>query len=206
MTLNSKILEGHDAWAALLGDRIDLNTTIKSTHIDAINEVLDRANTIIFPLGGEFLLDPNEFNGWGNIGPYDNRNSQDLSNVGSATINRLAGGLSFPFDVQINRFFAWHHNNNADAEAWGWRITQQQKTDGNNVITTSDILNEVSDNGGTGPRNYSNNLTQQTDISFGTPITVPSGDVITLGVESPTAVGTNRFVRVMSGYFELRRV
>ena len=37
---------------------------------------------IIFPLSGQWLLDPNEMNGWGVLGPYDNSNTQDLGNVG----------------------------------------------------------------------------------------------------------------------------
>lgn len=160
---------------------------------------------IVWPLGGEILLDPNEHCGWGPRGPFDDRQTQDLGNVG-ANLNRNAGGLSFPFDVQLSRFRAWHRNSNADAQAWGWRIAVQQKTAASNAVTSSDILNQVSDNGGAGPNDYGNNQNQLTDVTFATPTTITAGDVLVLGVEAPTANTTNRYVQIQSGYLLLERV
>jgi len=160
---------------------------------------------IHFPLGGQFLLDPNEYNGWGILGPYDNTNSQDLGNVG-AVPNRLAGGLVYPFDVKVKRLYAWHYNNNADAQAWGWKLLRQVKTPNSNTVSSVNIMAEVADNGGVGPRDYGNTRNQITDIDLSASATVPAGEIIVLGVEAPTAVTTNRYVRVMSGYLELERV
>lgn len=161
----------------------------------------------VFPLGGQYLLDPNEFNGWGVVGPYDDNNSQDLGNVGVANPNRQAGGLTFPFRVRLKHFFAWHNNNNGAAEAWGWRIHVQRKDNGTNNRTAIDnILDEVGSNGGVGPRDYSNNRNQLTDIDLSGSTIVEAGDVIILGVESPTAVGTNYYVRLMAGYFLFERI
>lgn len=182
--------------------------TEKTTNaVELLAQKIVELNTIIFPIGGQFLLDPNEFNAWGVLGPYDNVNSQDLGNVGAAP-NRLAGGICFPFDVQMEQFYAWHQNNNAGILPWGWRIVSQEKTGGSNAVTTTDILREVTGTGATGiaPRDYQNTSNQLTDVDLtGSPI-VPAGHVIGLGVESPTAVNTNRYVRVMSGFFKLRRV
>ena len=155
-------------------------------------------------LGGQFLLDPNEFNGYGVLGPFDNVNSQDLGNVGAA-VNRLAGGFVFPFDVKLTRFFAWHYNSNAAAQAWGWRIARQAKTADSNVVANVDLLAEVADNGGTGPRDYGNTITRLTDITF-VGDTIPAGEVVVLGVESPTANATNYYARILAGYLQFQRV
>jgi len=172
-----------------------------------IDENLERANKIIYPVSGQWLLDPNEQNGWGVIGPGDNTNSQDLGNVG-AEINRLAGGISFPFDVRIDRFMAWHQNSNNSAQAWGWVVTRQQKTPASNARTNTVVLDEVADNAGVGPRDYLNTQNQQTDIDLSElPNNIlPAGDVLNLSVAAPTAVTTNYYVRMMSGYLELTRV
>ena len=161
---------------------------------------------LLFPLASQYLLDPNEFNGWGAIGVYDNVNTQDLGNVGTANPSRIAGGICFPFDITVKRFYAWHYNSNAAAQAWGWRLGVQTKNAGSNAVSWDDIINEVGDNGGTGPRNYSNTTTQNTDIILNTPTVIPAGNVLVLGVESPTAVGTNYYVRILSGYIEAERV
>ena len=163
--------------------------------------------TEIFPLGGRFLLDPNEFNAWGILGVYDDTNSQDLGNVGDTTPSRLAGGLSFPFDIQLLRFVADHRNTNAAAEAWGWRIFRQDKLStpaaGSSDVTAVDILNEVNDGN---IRDYLNNVNQKTEIEFND-IIIPAGEVLVLGVESPTAVATpNYYVEIQSGYFEYVRL
>ncbi len=184
--------------------------------VDKVNEGFTEAGTqtainralaleILFPRGGQFLLDPNEFNGWGTIGPYDNSNTQDLGNTGGG-INRTAGGLVFPYDVQLERMYAWHQNNNATAQAWGWRIARQAKTAGANTVTSTDILTEVADNAGVGPRDYLSTANQLTDLDLTTTDLVPAGEVIVLGVESPTAVGTNYYVRLMSGFLQMRRI
>ncbi len=159
--------------------------------------------SICFPLGGQFLLDPNEYNGWGTIGIYDNSNTQDLGNVG-ANVSRIAGGLCFPYDVRIKRLFVWHYNTNGSAEAWGWRIVRQLKVAGSAEGTHVDLLAEVADNGGVGPRNYLDTLNQLTDVSMDG--LVPQGEVVVLGVEAPTAVGTNYYVRIISGFIEFERV
>lgn len=162
--------------------------------------------TFIFPLGGQFLLDSDEVNGWGPIGPYDDTNNQDLGDAGVVTPNRVSGGLCFPFDVKIKRFYVWHQNSSASAEAWGWRLFTQQKVDGSNVVTSIDMVNEVSEGGGVGPRNYLSTVTQLTDITFTENNTLTAGHVLGLGVSSPTAVTTNYYVRLMSGYIEFERI
>lgn len=160
---------------------------------------------IIFPLGGQFLADPNEHNGWGAIGPYDNSNTQDLGNVGTNT-NRVAGGLCFPFDVKLNRFYAWHRNNNVAVEPWGWRIGRQLKTADSNTVSRTSILDEVGDNAGVGPRDYASTENKLVDINLSANPAIPAGEVVVLGIESPTAVTTNRYVQIMSGFFEFERV
>ena len=178
--------------------------------VEKLNELkleLESNKNFIFPLGGGFLLDPNEFNGWGVTGVYDDVITHDLGNVG-ANASRLSGGLSFPFPWRIKRFFAWHYNNNTLAEAWGWRINKQQKIQGNNGIVNTEILRECTGAGATAiaPRNYLNTITQSTDIDLSSMGIVEPLDVITLGVEAPTAVATNRYVYIMSGFFEIEKI
>lgn len=191
-----------------LGARSDLDTTVANNFVAAINEVNDRANTIIEKIGGQLLFDPNEINGWGVVGPIDDTNAQDLGDVGAANLSRLAGGISYPFDVRIERFYAWHQNNNADAQAWGWVLAKQEKQSNSNTVATDYVLDEVADNAGVGPRDYSSTVTQLTDIdlSSATNNVIPAGEVLTLGAAAPTAVTTNRYVRVMSGYLHFTRV
>jgi len=160
---------------------------------------------IFFPLAGQFLLDPGEFNGWGVIGPYDNLNTQDLGNVGAGE-SRLSGGICYPFDVRMIRLFAWHRNNNGAALAWGWHIVRQKKNAGSNSVTNVPLLSEVADNGGVAPRDYLNTVTQNTDVDLSSASIVPAGETIVLGVESPTAITTNRYVQVMSGFLQMERV
>jgi len=172
-----------------------------------IDENLVRANKIIFQVSGQWLLDPNEQNGWGVIGVYDNTNSQDLGNVG-AEINRLAGGISFPFDVRIDRLQLWHQNSNNSAQAWGWVMTRQQKVAGSNTRTNTVVFDEVADNAGVAPRNYLSTANQLTDIDTSElPNNVlPAGHILNLAIAAPTAVTTNYYARVMSGFLELTRV
>lgn len=156
---------------------------------------------------GQFLLDPNEFNAWGQIGYGDNTNSQDLGNVG-AEITRLAGGIMYPFDVQLLSFKAFHRNSNANAQAWGWRLARQVKNGGSNTVSFNDIIRECTGAGATAvaPRDYGNNTTQYTNIDLSATATVPAGEVIILGVEAPTANTTNYYVQVFGGYLYLERV
>jgi len=188
-----------------LADKLGVYNASEGRIDEAVIDEVLKFSPIIFPLGGQFMLDPNEFNGWGVIGPYDNSNNQDLGNVGVANPSRIAGGVVYPFDVQLKRFYAWHQNNNAAAQAWGWRIGRQQKTDAANTVTWNSILDEVGDNGGTGPRDYLNTTTQLTDLDLSASAIIPAGETIVMGVESPTAVATNYWVRIMSGYFEFQR-
>ena len=160
---------------------------------------------IIQQLGGQFLLDPNEYNGWGTLGTFDNSNTQDLGNIGAAPA-RLAGGFSYPFDVKLVRFFAWHYNSNGGALPWGWRIVRQEKIASSSAVSFVNILDEVGANGGDGPRDYGNTQTQKTDLNLSAVDTIPAGEVIVLGVESPTAITSNNYVRILSGFFEFKRV
>jgi len=167
----------------------------------------DGSSNIIFSLGSRFLLDPNEFAGWSVDGIYDQTHTSDLGNVG-ATATRTAGGLSFPFDVRVKRIFAWHYNSNALALGWGWRLAYQTKTGGSNSVTTTDILRECVGVGAVAvpPRNYLNTTNQNTDIDLSGSIVIPAGSVIIFGVEAPTAIATNYYVFVQSGYLEIERV
>jgi len=169
-----------------------------------IADEINLLQPIIIPFGGQFLLDPNEVNGWGVIGMHDNTNSQDLGNVGAANLSRIAGGFVAPFDIKVTRLMAWHQNNNGAAQAWGWVMAKQAKTAGSNDRVTTYILDEVADNAGTGPRNYLNTTNQKTDIAI-PDAEVAEGETLILGVAAPTAVTTNRYVRVMSGSIVIRR-
>ena len=158
-----------------------------------------------WPLGGQFRLDTvaNEINGWGSVGPVDDSNTQQIGAVGDVTLSRNAGGLVFPFDVHLRRFYTWHRNNNGDAQPWGWVIHRMVKNAGSNTVSSTYVLDEVADNGGTGPRNYGNGQTQLTDIDL-TAVTaaqnIPAGETIGLGVAAPTAGTSQRFVQIHSGY------
>jgi len=150
--------------------------------------------------GGQFRLSANRVNGWGVIGIHDNNNTQNLGNIGS-NYSRLAGGVLFPFDVEVVQLVAWHRNNNADALAWGWELFFQEKTNGTNGRVSTTIISEVADAGGVGPRDYQNSSNQYTDIDL-TGVTnkvVSSENVICLGAAAPTAVASNRTVQVMAG-------
>ena len=159
-------------------------------------------------LGGSFLLDPNEISGWSHRGTVNDINTMKLGNSQATDLSRFAGGLMFPFDVRLKRFQCFHHNSNAAARAWGWVIAHQTKdatpAAGSNNCSTTIILNEVTDNGGVGPRNYLNNVNQQTDLSFD--VVIPAGDIIVLAVDAPTATTADHYVNILGGYFLFERV
>lgn len=166
---------------------------------------------IIIPISGQFLLDPNEINGWGAIGIFDNTNTQDLGNVGANALNRNAGGICFPFDVRIKRLAGWHRNNNAAAQAWGWVLARQSKTPSSNATSNIFMLDESVDRGAGfegqfNLRDYGNNQNQFTDLTNFNNDVIPAFEVIVLGVGAPTAVTTNRYVQVQSMFLEFERL
>lgn len=167
------------------------------------------SNQFLFPLGGQWLLDPNEVNGWGIIGPYDDTNTQDLGNVDQQQ-NEFSGGLVFPWGVRLLTFFAWYRISSSAAFPWGWRIIHQEKFVNSIDQTNFVLLDEVAANGGVGPRDEPTSRPHTTDIDFTqgglvVPEIIPANNTVNLSVVSPTAEATNRFVQVMSGYFLFER-
>lgn len=165
-------------------------------------------NTGFIDFGGQFLLDPNELNGFGVLGPYDNTNTQDLGNVG-ASPTQLAGGWHRPFDFKVTRLSGWIRESNNDVvDPWGFRLFRQEKTEGSSVRVNTDILAEVADNGGVGPRAYAGTQPFWIDIDLSNKPDniVEVGEILGFGVEAPTAIGTNRYVQFMSGLIEYERV
>ena len=156
---------------------------------------------------GQFLLDPNEYNGWSSVWHNDETVTSDLWNVWAA-VTWVAWGYSFPFDIQPKRLTAWHRNSNAAALAWGWRINGQTKIENSSARTDVEILREVVWDGATGiaPRNYLSTLMQRTDIDLSSAPVIPAWAVITIWVEAPTAITTNYYVQVPSGNFIYDRV
>lgn len=162
---------------------------------------------IVYQFSSQFLLDPGEYNSWGLQGVSDNINSQDLGNVGTANLNRNAGGLSFPFDVRLKRFTAHHRVSNGLAEPWGWFIARVLKTPPGNGISTTWMLDESFDRGpGTNLRDYGNNQNQYSDLTTFDNDVIPAGEILVVGVGAPTAIGTDYYVQVSSGYLEFERV
>lgn len=157
-------------------------------------------------VAGSWLLDPNEHTGWGTRGPVDEAVAQDLGNVGADYV-RTSGGFMYPFDVKILGFRAKHRNSNVAVEAWGWRFGYHTWTGGSNTVVTTNLLEEVADNAGVGPRDYNNTTNQDTDFDWSSNGWVmPAGAIFTVGVEAPTAVTTNYYVDIMAGYLLLERV
>ena len=160
-------------------------------------------------LHGQYLLDPNEFNGWGDIGWGDNVNSQKLSNVGATKLSYVTGGVIYPYDVRITRFVAWHRNTNAAALPWGFRIGYVTKVDNSSSsLPATDIYRECLgvDELASAPRNYLNTRVHKTDIDLSNSPIIPAGSTIYFGVESPTAIGTNYYVRIHSGFLEVEKI
>lgn len=182
--------------------------------VDYLNEEFNKGGMseqlIVMPFGGQFLLNPNEYNGWGSIGAGDNTNTQDLGNVG-ASLSRYAGGFLFPFDVELVSFQAWHRNSNAAALPWGWVISKQLKVDNSNSVTTQFILDEstvrASVLNGLGLRNYLSNSNQYTEFDFSNDsIIIEKGQILNLSIGAPTAITTNYYVQVMGGVFTFKKV
>ena len=159
---------------------------------------------IIVPIGSEYRLDPGEFNGWGNIGIYDQLHSLDLGNVGAGVTNRVAGGLIFPFAVQPVRLYAHFRQDTAASGPWGFRLAYQTKTGGTNAVTSTDIFSEAQANGGVGPREYNNTTNQQIDLDLTVYGSIPALQTIVFGVES-TAVGGGD-IQVQSGFLQFERI
>jgi len=160
----------------------------------------------IFHLGGQFLLDPNERNTFGILGVIDPTNTQDVGNSSATTIAYTAGGISYPWDTKLTRFRAWYRVNNVDSEAFGFFIAHTQKVENstaNQPFTA--LLDEVADNGGVGPREPTNTRMYLVDIPL-TGATIPAHETITFGVDSPTAIATNRYVQIADGYLLFERV
>ena len=195
------------------------------TKITALAQAIgdDIQSLKMFPvqISGQFLLDPNEVNGWGVQGFVDNSNTVDWGNAtnsGASNIANLSpntmGGFMFPFDVRLVAMEAMHDNSNTSAEAWGWVILRQSFTYDTNTEVTSVLLDEIST--GIGTRDYLDSNRQHTLITntsnnsgfdnFISNDIIPAGETIGLGVAAPTAVATNYYVRIHSGYMLFERV
>ena len=204
--IDAKLKEIILAITDAIWDRWDMDTTEQGTIVWALNEVFTEAKKHVVQLSGRFLLDPNEINWvwerWWTQGSF----ARDYGNSESTTIDRRAGWVSFPFDVRLNRFHAWHSNSNGAAEAWGWMIGTLTKTWGSNTVTPVILKNEVTDNGSVWPRNYNNTQNQETDIDMSWGPIIPAWTLIILWVDAPTANATNYYVNMHSGYFEFEKV
>lgn len=165
---------------------------------------------IVQQFSGQFLLDPNEYNGWGAQGFVDNSNTADLGNVGAANLDRNAGGFFFPFPVKLTGFYASHKNSNGAALAWGWCFYYQTKTAGSNTVTTTFLRDESFNRGDGffGLRDYSNTQNQETLLSASDFVDtiIPANTVIGVCVGAPTALTTNYYAQVFGGYFQFDRV
>ena len=59
-------------------------------------------------------------------------------------------------------------------------------------------MEEMDEAGSGNLRDYGNTTTQLTDITLDH--TIPAGETLVLGVVAPTAVATNYYARIMSGF------
>jgi len=199
-------LQGDDDFTIKTGSAFNTAIIVKETTGEVLMPNTPGFKQFVQQFAGAWLLDPNEHNGWGPRGFVDEANTQDLGNVG-ADYSRVAGGFMYPFDVKILGFKAKHYNSNATAHAWGWRLGYHTWTDSSNVVNTTNLLQEVADNAGVGPRNYLSTTTKGTDLDLSANGWVmPAGAVLTVGIEAPTAEATNYYVNVMSGFLLLERV
>ena len=157
-------------------------------------------NTILIPVSGQFAAQNNEVNGWGQLGPFDNTNSQDFGNYASyTTLNNLqVGGLRFPFDVRFVELDIIHRNNAGATDEWKWLIYTQEKTPGSTTRVTQLIYDGALNN-------YGNNEPQQTQIVAADLIDPPNDTVLTAGHFWSLAVGTptqaaNRNIQCYGGW------
>lgn len=185
------------------GDRVEHYVTDISGNPFPVRE------PIIQQFAGQFLLDPNEYNGWGPQGFVDETNATDLNNVGAANLISTTGGFVFPFPVKLTGFYASHRNSIATAQAWGWCFYYQTKTASSNTVTTTFLRDESFNRGDGffGLRNYSNTLNQETVLTSSDFVdtVIPANTVIGVCVGAPTAVTTNYYIQVMGGYFQFEK-
>ena len=160
---------------------------------------------IYVPIGGQFLLDPNETNGWGYIGIVDDTVTFKMADATDTHWARTSGGIMFPIDVELVSFDAWHYNSSNSVQPWGWSLNKQTKTEGSAARSNVSILHELND-GNT--RDYGDTNNRNTSIDFtGNPEKlIPSGDVFGLGVSTLTTISTNYYVRVMAGMLVFKPV
>lgn len=171
-----------------------------------VNEATQVKREFVWPLGGRMFIDNNERNGWGAAGPVDDTNNQDLGDSQAADITRASGGLCFPWDVKINAMYVNWYAGNANVRNFGFFIARQVKNSGSNTVTTSFVLDQVADNGGVGPIDPTNTQNQITDIILTEGNIVPANETIVVGVDAPSASGTDNYANIMSGYLLLERL
>ena len=161
----------------------------------------------IIDLGSQFLLDPGERNGPGFLGIYDPTHTQDLGNTGATTVAWTMGGIYRPWDMRLWVVDIWYRINSVNAEAFGFFVGHSQKVENSTAAQPiTMLLDEVDDNGGLGPRDPANNLpyhTGQLVINSGV---IPAGQMVTWGVEAPTADPTNRYVQIFGGHLIFERI
>lgn len=168
---------------------------------------------IVRDVWGNFLMDPNEYNGWGDYGIIDVALTQKLGSIGDANLSQYCGGFSFPFDVRLVEMFIKHRDTNSAAGQWGWAVASTTPAnDSSSSLPANWVLDEVQEENdapvGQGPRDYNSTKQFITDLSFdeSSPV-IPARDTITLmvgcGIGNPT---TNYYVRVQSGYMAFERV
>lgn len=188
-------------------------------YTDTAKALLNQHAPLIQPFSGQFLLDPNEVNAWATLGPNDQSMTGDIGDVtalnaaGTLGSNNF-GGFIAPYDMKLTEFCAIHDNSNGSALAWGWVIFHVSFTLNSNAEVATLILNEAA--GNVGLRDYADSFKQKTLVTLtdsdqpgGPPlndITIPRGDMVTLGVAAPTAFSTNYYVRVAGGYMRFERV
>lgn len=158
----------------------------------------------VFAMSGQYLFDPNERNTWGALGPYDLSNTQDIGNSGAATFIHTVGGLMFPHDMRVKEMRLRWRVSNANSEPFGYLLAHVTPiNDSTATLTPTFVLDEVGDNGGVGPRDPTSTRWFLNEWTFDH--VMPAGDLLTFGVESPTAIATNYYAQISAGYILLER-
>jgi len=173
-----------------------------------VGERLNLVREIPIQISGQFLLDPNETNTWGVIGFVDQSNTFDAGNADATSLSYNVGGLCFPFPVEVLSLTMVHRVNNSGANPFGFVLGYQTHTYGTNDSQETFIIHEVNGNGGVGPREYGDvwpRLFSEETKGMANAI-IPANAEIFLGVSSPTADTTNRYVQVSGGCLLVRRV